>query len=102
MAHTRTTDLDSTCTNEYALNQFLAAYFIPQIKKWASLFGILIHICAVPVYLSVAPWTTLEDDYIAFLLPAPKCSNCIKQVLMLELSKTNSLTGFSTGPHVRM
>jgi hypothetical protein len=38
-------------------------------------------------------WTTLEEDYIAFLLPAPNCTNCtncIKQVLMLELSKTDS------------
>jgi hypothetical protein len=32
-------------------------------------------------------WATLEEDYIAFLLSAPKCTNCIKQVLMLELSK---------------
>jgi hypothetical protein len=30
-------------------------------------------------------WTTLEEDYIAFLLPAPKC-----KVLMLELSKKNT------------
>jgi hypothetical protein len=35
-------------------------------------------------------WTTLEEGYIAFLLPAPKCANCIIQVLMLELSKTDS------------
>jgi hypothetical protein len=35
-------------------------------------------------------WTTLEEDYIAFLLPAQKCTKYIKQVLMLELSKTNS------------
>jgi hypothetical protein len=39
---------------------------------------------------SMAAWTTLEEDNIAFLLPAPKCSNCIKQVLMLELSNTDS------------
>jgi hypothetical protein len=36
------------------------------------------------------PWTTLEEDHIAFLLPAPKCTNCIGQVLMLELSKTDT------------
>jgi hypothetical protein len=35
-------------------------------------------------------WTSLKEDYIAFLLPVPKCTNCIKQVLMLELSKIDS------------
>jgi hypothetical protein len=35
-------------------------------------------------------WTTFEEDYIALLLPAPKCTNYIKQVLMLELSKTDT------------
>jgi hypothetical protein len=34
-------------------------------------------------------WKTLEEDYITFLLPAPKCTNCINQVLMLQLSKTD-------------
>jgi hypothetical protein len=34
-------------------------------------------------------WTTLEEDHIAFLLPTPKCTNCIKQVLMLKFSKTD-------------
>jgi hypothetical protein len=38
----------------------------------------------------------------SFLLPAPKCTDCIKQVLMLELGKTDTLTGFSTGPQLRM
>jgi hypothetical protein len=51
---------------------------------------------------SPGAWATLEEDYIAFLLLAPKCTNCIRQVLMLELSKTDSKTGFSTGPQVRM
>jgi hypothetical protein len=50
----------------------------------------------------VSPWTILEEDYIAFLLPAPKCTNCNKLVLMLELSKTDTQTGFSIGPQVRM
>jgi hypothetical protein len=36
------------------------------------------------------PWTALEEDNIAFLLPTPKCTNCIKPVLMLELSKTDT------------
>jgi hypothetical protein len=36
------------------------------------------------------PWKTLEEDYIAFLLLAKKCTNCTTQVLMLELSKTDS------------
>ncbi len=35
-------------------------------------------------------WTTLEEDNIAFLLLAPKRTNCITQVLMLELSKTDT------------
>jgi hypothetical protein len=26
------------------------------------------------------PWKTLEKDYKTFLLPAPKCTNCLKQV----------------------
>jgi hypothetical protein len=39
---------------------------------------------------SVGAWTALEEDYKAFLLPAPKCTNYIKQVLMLELSKTDT------------
>jgi hypothetical protein len=30
--------------------------------------------------LLVCWWTTLEEDYIAFSLQAPKCTNCIKQV----------------------
>jgi hypothetical protein len=30
------------------------------------------------VSVRLPPWTTLEEDYIAFLLPAPKCINCIK------------------------
>jgi hypothetical protein len=47
-------------------------------------------------------WTTLEEDYIAFLLPAPKCTSCIKQVLLLEPIKKDCYTGFSTGPQVRM
>jgi hypothetical protein len=38
----------------------------------------------------VLPWTTIEEDHIAFLLPAPKSTNCIKQVLTLVLSKTDS------------
>jgi hypothetical protein len=50
----------------------------------------------------VQSWTTLEEDYIGFLLPAQKCINCIKQVLMLKLSKIDTYTGFSTGPQVRM
>jgi hypothetical protein len=40
---------------------------------------------------TVLAWTALEEDYIAFLSPAPKCTNCIKQVLMLELSKTGTI-----------
>jgi hypothetical protein len=39
--------------------------------------------------LMLAAWTTLEEDYIAFFLPAPKCTNCIEQVLKLELGKTD-------------
>jgi hypothetical protein len=35
-------------------------------------------------------WTTLEEDFIAFLLPDPKCTNCTKQVLMVELSNTDT------------
>jgi hypothetical protein len=27
-------------------------------------------------------WTTLEEDYIAFLLRAPKSTNCNKQVFI--------------------
>jgi hypothetical protein len=42
--------------------------------------------CCVTARIVVQP---LEEDCIAFLMPAPKCTNCIKQVLMLELSKTN-------------
>jgi hypothetical protein len=42
----------------------------------------------------------------SFFVTGPKnfpiVLNCIKQVLMLELSKTDTLTGFSTGPQVRM
>jgi hypothetical protein len=41
-------------------------------------------------YYKCKAWTTLEEDYIAFLLPAPKCTNCNKQVLMLELSRAES------------
>jgi hypothetical protein len=48
------------------------------------------------------PWTSLEEDHTAFLLPAPKCTSCIKRVLMIDLSKTDTKTGFSTGPQVRM
>jgi hypothetical protein len=47
---------------------------------------------------SLHPCTTLEEDYIAFLLMAPKRTNCIKQVLLLEVRKTGSKTGFNIGP----
>jgi hypothetical protein len=50
----------------------------------------------------VLAWTTLGEDYIAFFLSAPKCTNYTKQSLMLELSKTDTKSGFSTGPQVRM
>jgi hypothetical protein len=46
----------------------------------------------------VNPWLTLEEEYIAFLLPAPKFNNYIKQVLMLGLRESDPETGFSTCP----
>jgi hypothetical protein len=41
----------------------------------------------------------LEEDYITFLIPAPKCTNCIKQV---ELSKTDPKLVLAPAPQVRM
>jgi hypothetical protein len=52
-----------------------------QTRKYFSLGNVL---------MSVQSWTTLEEDYKAFLLPAPKCTNCNKLVLMLGLSKTDT------------
>jgi hypothetical protein len=42
------------------------------------------------------PWTIFVEDYIAFFTSPKNPSNHSKLVLMLELGKTSTLTGFSS------
>jgi hypothetical protein len=60
--------------------------------RFCSLFWyyfLLLHVIFVFVNFFAISMDNLEEDYKAFLLPAPECTNCIKQVLMLKLSKTD-------------
>jgi hypothetical protein len=55
-----------------------------QIKKTGKMFNTVMVktslFSSFEIHLDES-WTTIKEDYIAFLLPAPKCTNCIKQVL---------------------
>jgi hypothetical protein len=46
-------------------------------KKIAPTGNNLLHNKQTNFPVAMSPWTTLEEDYIAFLLPAPKSTNCI-------------------------